>query len=45
MRIGIYEAKTRLSELIRKVQGGEPVVITHRGEAVARLVPYENEDQ
>ncbi len=35
----ISSAKNRLSALIKRVQGGEPVLITDRGVPVARLVP------
>jgi len=34
----VYEAKTRLSELLVAVERGEQFVITRRGVAVARLV-------
>lgn len=34
----MHEAKTHLSRLIEEVAAGEEVVITRRGEAVARLV-------
>jgi len=37
--IGVFEAKTRLSELLEKVATGEEFVITRRGRAIARLVP------
>ncbi len=37
IHVPIKEAKDRLSELIRSVEGGEHVVITRRGEAVAEL--------
>ncbi len=37
--MGAYEAKTRLSELLRLVQSGQSFTITHRGVAVADLVP------
>jgi prevent-host-death family protein len=37
--VAVYEAKTRLSELLDAVQAGEEVTITRRGVAVARLVP------
>jgi prevent-host-death family protein len=37
--VGVHEAKTHLSELLRRVAGGEEVVITRGGRAVARLVP------
>jgi prevent-host-death family protein len=36
--IAVYEAKTRLSELLVEVEQGEQVVITRRGQPVARLV-------
>jgi prevent-host-death family protein len=38
-RIGIYDARAKLSELIERVQAGEEVVLTRHGEPVARLVP------
>lgn len=36
---GVYEAKTKLPDLIRQVLGGERVTITNRGVAVVDLVP------
>ncbi len=36
--VAVYEAKTRLSELLIEVENGEQVIITRRGVAVARLV-------
>ena len=39
MQVNIFEAKNRLSLLIKSVQAGEEVVIANRGEPVARLVP------
>ena len=36
--IAVYEAKTRLSELLAEVELGEQVVITRRGKPIARLV-------
>jgi len=36
---GIYEAKTKLPDLIKQVQRGGRVTITNRGEPVADLVP------
>jgi len=36
---GVYEAKTKLPDLIKQVQQGERVTITNRGEPVADLVP------
>lgn len=37
--VGIYEAKSKLSELIDRVAAGEEVTITRHGVPVARLVP------
>ena len=36
---GVYEAKTKLPDLIKQVQQGERITITNRGEPVADLVP------
>lgn len=37
--VGIFEAKNRLSELVERAARGEEIVITRRGEEVARLMP------
>jgi prevent-host-death family protein len=37
--IGAFDAKTKLSEILRKVDRGERFTITVRGRAVANLVP------
>lgn len=37
--IGAFDAKTKLSEILRKVEQGERFTITVRGRAVANLVP------
>lgn len=37
--LGAFEAKTRLSELLARVEAGEEVTITKHGRPVARLVP------
>ena len=39
--VGVHEAKTTLSRLLRRASSGEEVVITRDGEPVARLVPVE----
>lgn len=36
--VGAFEAKTKLSELLDRVERGEEVVITRHGKPVARLV-------
>ena len=38
-RVGIYEAKARLSELVARAARGAEVTITKHGKAVAKLVP------
>lgn len=37
--IGAFEAKNKLGTLLDWVEGGEEIVITRRGKAIARLVP------
>lgn len=39
MQVNVFEAKNRLSQLIKAAQAGEDVVIANRGEPVVRLVP------
>ena len=39
--IGAFVAKTKLSEILRKVEQGERFTITKNGKAVANLVPAE----
>ncbi len=36
---GVYEAKTKLPDLIKQVQRGERITITNRGKPVVDLVP------
>lgn len=38
-QVGTHEAKTRLSELLRAVEGGEEIEILRGPEVIARLVP------
>ena len=42
IEVGVHEAKTNLSRLLRRVAGGEEVLITRGGEPVARLVPAQS---
>jgi prevent-host-death family protein len=37
--VGVHEAKTHLSKLLREVEAGSEVVILRGGKAIARLVP------
>ena len=38
--IGLFDAKTHLSELVARAERGEEVVITRHNKPVAKLVPY-----
>lgn len=38
MEVGAFEAKTHFSELIEVARGGTEVVVTRRGEPVARIL-------
>lgn len=37
--IGSYEAKTKLPEILRRVEAGEAFTITNRGKPVADVIP------
>lgn len=41
--VGIFEAKTQLSQLIDRVAKGEEILVTRHGKPVARLVSPEPE--
>lgn len=43
-RIGAYAAKTRLPELLERVEKGERIVITKHGRPVAELAPFDAAD-
>lgn len=43
--VGVHEAKTHLSCLLEDVAAAQEVVISSRGIAVARLVPYSDSNQ
>lgn len=42
--VGLAEAKAHLSALLDAVEAGDEVVITRRGQAVARLIPDRGSD-
>jgi prevent-host-death family protein len=43
--IGIYEAKSKLSQLIEQAEAGHAVVITRHGKPVAKIVPARTKPQ
>ncbi len=38
MNVGIYEAKSKLSQLVEKAEAGEEVILTRWGRPVAKIV-------
>jgi len=38
--VNVHEAKTHLSRLLERVEGGEEIVLAKAGRPVARLVPF-----
>jgi prevent-host-death family protein len=40
-QVNVYEAKTRLSQLLDQATAGEDIVIARNGRPVARLVPVQ----
>jgi prevent-host-death family protein len=38
-QVGMHEAKTKLSQLVERVEAGEDIVIARSGKPVARLIP------
>lgn len=45
LTVGAFEAKTKLAELLDKVEAGETVTITRHGSPVAQLVPIRAADE
>lgn len=43
--VGVHEAKTHLSRLLRRVAAGEEIVITSGGRPAARLVPIKPQER
>jgi prevent-host-death family protein len=39
--VGLFEAKTHLSELVARAEQGEEVIITRHNKPVAKLVPID----
>ena len=43
MRISVSDAKAQLTELVRRAEAGEEVILTRHGQAAARLTPIRAE--
>jgi len=39
-QIGAFEAKTHFSQILEKIEMGEEYIITKRGKAVAKIIPF-----
>ena len=39
MRISVTDAKARLTQLVRRAEGGDEIVLTRHGHPAVRLVP------
>lgn len=39
MEISVSDAKAQLTDLVRRAEAGEEVILTRHGHAIARLVP------
>lgn len=44
MLINVHEAKTKLSQLLKRVMNGEEIIIARAGTPLARLVPYQSDN-
>ena len=42
-KVGLFEAKQKLSELVERASRGERIGITRRGKLAAQIVPAEEE--
>lgn len=42
MRISVTDAKGQLTELVRRAEAGDEVILTRHGQATVRLVPVRN---
>jgi prevent-host-death family protein len=44
-QIGLFEAKTKLSEIVRQVSNGQRFTITVRGKAIADVIPAQDDSR
>ena len=40
-RVGVFEGKTHFSSLVNRAAGGETIIVTRNGKAVAKIAPFE----
>ena len=44
-QIGAFEAKTHFARILDKAEQGEDFIITKRGKAVAKIIPFEEKPE
>lgn len=42
-KVNIYDAKTRLSQLVERAEAGEEFIIARAGRPAARLIPFRSD--
>ena len=42
-RVGMHEAKTKLSRLVDEARRGEDIIVERSGKPVAKIVPYDEQ--
>ncbi len=45
MKVSVYNAKSKLSEMINKALEGEEIIITRNGEVTVKLVPVPKQSE
>ena len=43
MQYNVHEAKLKLSQLLKAVEGGEEVILCRHGEPVAKIIPLQEQ--
>lgn len=43
--VGVFQAKTELSRMLRQTRAGKRFIITQRGKPVAELIPFQHSSQ
>lgn len=44
MQISVTDAKAQLTDLVRRAEAGDEIILTRRGAPAVRLVPVERDD-
>ena len=41
IKVGTRELKSKLSEYLRRVKGGETIIVTERGKSIGQIIPIQ----